>query len=120
MKVLKLLGNKMASFWCPGCNCLHTINYGEDNNPSWTWNGDQDKPSFSPSVLTRYDKITEKGKVQYEEWVKNNHKPADMVLDKIEIVCHSFVKNGEIQFLNDCTHELAGQTVKLPKFPKMD
>ena len=29
-------------------------------------------------------------------------------------VCHSFVTDGRIQFLNDCTHALAGQTVDLP------
>jgi hypothetical protein len=28
--------------------------------------------------------------------------------------CHSFVTNGKIQFLADCTHKLAGQTVELP------
>lgn len=36
--------------------------------------------------------------------------------DKIEPkpkVCHSFVRNGKIEYLNDCTHELAGQTVEL-------
>jgi hypothetical protein len=28
--------------------------------------------------------------------------------------CHSFVKNGQIQFLSDCQHELVGQTIELP------
>ena len=28
--------------------------------------------------------------------------------------CHSFIKDGQIQFLGDCTHSLAGQTVALP------
>ncbi|MCZ4340562.1 hypothetical protein O4H52_03015 [Sphingomonadaceae bacterium G21617-S1] len=32
-------------------------------------------------------------------------------------VCHSFVRNGQIEFLSDCTHALAGQTVPLPPFP---
>ena len=27
--------------------------------------------------------------------------------------CHSFVTNGEIRFIGDCTHELAGKTVNL-------
>jgi hypothetical protein len=30
--------------------------------------------------------------------------------------CHSFVREGRIKFLSDCTHELAGQTVDLPEF----
>lgn len=29
-------------------------------------------------------------------------------------VCHSFVTDGCIQYLGDCTHRLAGQTVDLP------
>lgn len=28
-------------------------------------------------------------------------------------ICHSFVRNGKIEFLSDCTHELAGKTVEL-------
>ena len=31
-------------------------------------------------------------------------------------VCHSFIRDGRIQFLGDCTHHLAGQTVDLPDF----
>jgi hypothetical protein len=34
--------------------------------------------------------------------------------DAPRLVCHSFVREGKIQFLGDCTHELAGQTVPLP------
>jgi hypothetical protein len=32
-------------------------------------------------------------------------------------VCHSFVTDGRIQFLGDCTHALANQTVELPDLP---
>lgn len=28
--------------------------------------------------------------------------------------CHSFVENGMIRYLDDCTHSLVGQTVELP------
>lgn len=28
--------------------------------------------------------------------------------------CHSFVRDGQIEFLSDCTHALAGKTVSLP------
>ena len=30
-------------------------------------------------------------------------------------VCHHFVRDGQIQYLSDCTHNLAGQTVPLPR-----
>lgn len=29
--------------------------------------------------------------------------------------CHSYVRDGRIQFLSDCTHPLAGQTIDLPE-----
>ncbi|MNJ76318.1 hypothetical protein D3C77_735750 [compost metagenome] len=31
-------------------------------------------------------------------------------------VCHSFVTDGRSQYLTDCTHALAGQTVDLPEW----
>jgi hypothetical protein len=34
--------------------------------------------------------------------------------------CHSFVRNGRIEFLGDCTHALASQTVDLPDLPAPD
>jgi len=33
-------------------------------------------------------------------------------------ICHSFIRDGKIQFLGDCTHALAGQTVDLPELPE--
>jgi len=54
----------------------------------WTWNGSHDRPTFMPSILV------------------NQHDPASR--------CHSYVKDGQIQFLSDCHHALKGQTVALP------
>jgi hypothetical protein len=31
-------------------------------------------------------------------------------------VCHSFIQEGSIIFLDDCTHTLRGQTVPLPEW----
>jgi hypothetical protein len=33
--------------------------------------------------------------------------------------CHSFVRAGRIEFLNDSTHALAGKTVDLPDLPDL-
>lgn len=55
--------------------------------PTWTWNRDTEKPTLSPSILT------------------------DMGPDGPK--CHSYVRKGKIQFLRDCGHELAGQTLDL-------
>lgn len=62
----------------------------------WGFNGNLELPTFTPSVLGRWD-----------EW------QGDGVPAKSH-VCHSFVRNGRIEFLGDCTHALAGQTVDLP------
>lgn len=86
-------GNSLM-FWCPGCDGPHRIQHGEGTGPRWGWNGSVDKPTFTPSIL-----------VQWNE-------PAG------DRVCHSFVTDGRIQFLNDCTHELAGQTVAIPEWEK--
>lgn len=72
----------------------HTIQHGAGSGPRWGWNGDVDRPTFTPSILVRY--VT---------GAKARH-----------VTCHSFVTDGLIQFLGDCTHSLAGQTVELPPF----
>lgn len=85
--------NERVSFSCPGCGWPHDINVAVNpaapNRPVWTWNGSDEKPTFSPSILV--------------------HDGFPSV-----VVCHSFVRDGQIQFLADCNHALAGKTVELP------
>ena len=57
--------------------------------PQWAWNGDTENPTLSPSLLSNTE------------------------IDGKKVVCHSFVANGKIRFLGDCTHELAEQTLPL-------
>lgn len=87
------------TYWCPGCKQAHTITFG--GAQSWTWNGDADKPTFSPSVLANGVRGTSS-----EEW--NRRHPR----------CHSFVRDGMIQYLSDCEHALAGLTVPMEKLPR--
>ena len=61
--------------------------------PRWGWNGSFDAPTFTPSLLTWW-----------------GGEGTEMPLHR----CHSFITDGKIQFLGDCTHALAGQTVELP------
>jgi hypothetical protein len=81
-------GRIMLVFECPGCESLHGPNVGE-GSPKWTWNGDIDRPTLSPSILIGKDDPRRR--------------------------CHSFIKDGKIQFLNDSFHKLSGQTVDLPE-----
>lgn len=103
--ILRELGAGRLSFWCPSCNDAHQILYGTGPGPRWGYNGHVDLPTFTPSI-----KVT---------WREPSDNPAEQLDDSkdIEKCCHSFVTNGQIEFLPDCTHELAGKTVPLPSFP---
>lgn len=80
-------------FMCPGCGVTHAF------DKRWTFNGDLDKPTISPSFLTH----------------GGRYKPGKgLPYDTEMFRCHSFIKDGMIQFLNDCTHHLKGKTVPLP------
>ena len=83
--------------FCPGCECAHGMNKG------WSFNGDYDRPTFKPSILVRGQHGTRPDGTGSED---------DGTL--VKTVCHSFVTDGRIQFLGDCTHDLKGQTVDLP------
>ena len=85
------------AFFCPGCQDVHVVN-SAPSGPRWTYNGNPERPTFSPSILVTCN------------WSKLDQS------DKDEI-CHSFVRDGQIQFLGDCTHKLAGQTVEVPEWP---
>jgi hypothetical protein len=88
-----------VEFWCPGCNCPHAVRFEGERRPRWEWNGSMDAPTFSPSILVRFS--ANPNAPEGSKW-------------RTARVCHSFVREGRIQFLSDCTHALAGQTVPLP------
>lgn len=94
-KIRKVLGGGQI-FWCPGCKSAHVVN---TSGPRWDYNDNADAPTFSPSI-----KVTYNG-------------PDAGQGDAPPAVCHSFVRDGNIQFLGDCTHVLAGQTVPIPEWP---
>lgn len=82
-------------YWCPGCNALHGVAIRPDvnsNGAGWEFSGTLERPTYSPSQLTTYG--------------VDSHN-----------VCHTFIREGMIQYLNDCTHSMRGQTVPLPPLP---
>lgn len=106
-------------WWCPGCKQSHGINVGQSSGPNWSWNNDPEKPSFSPSVLvrgTRQD-LTDEEEVQFDKDAETLTREQLLEHPVYSFRCHSFVENGHIRFLNDCTHELANQTVPIPHWP---
>lgn len=57
---------------------------------NWTWNGSIEAPTLRPSVLTTFEPY-----------------------QRPKVVCHSWINDGNVQFLNDCTHAFSGQTLEL-------
>lgn len=97
------------SFHCPGCGERHAINF--DGKHHWVWNEDVDKPTISPSILRRSGHYIPNSKGECWCSYSTTH-PDEEIPFKCE-VCHLFVINGQIQFLFDCTHNLAGQIVNM-------
>lgn len=104
MKVAKLMSSTdsqsndlgdLVWIWCPGCESYHTprvrqgIAVSRHISGLWTWNANEESPTINPSILV---------------WASEP-----------ELRCHSFVKDGNIQFLSDCAHKLKGLTVPLPE-----
>jgi hypothetical protein len=83
---------KTEQVWidCPGCGVSHAFTIKTPGFVPWTFNGNFDKPTFTPSLLCNKD---------YPE-----------------SRCHSFVTDGRIQFLGDCFHDLKNTTVELPEY----
>lgn len=94
MAKVELLRNEedeiIYCFQCPACGRHHLFWVGNDYGPVWKFNGDLEKPTIRPSIKV----IT--------GFPIGDH------------ICHSFVTDGRIQFLEDSTHHLKGQTVDLP------
>jgi len=85
----KLRRGESAYFhWCPGCNEMHPLPDG------WQFDGNLEKPTFSPSF-------------KHDGWVGG----------KIG-VCHYLLIKGKLHFQNDCTHDLNSKVVELPDLPE--
>jgi len=94
--------NDIILFRCPGCGCAHGV------SNQWQYNGNHDSPTITPSIRVRAAK-----------WPTDDEQARILAGEKIKLlptICHSFVTDGKIQYLSDCTHELAGQTVELPEW----
>jgi hypothetical protein len=106
-------------FRCPACKEAHHIRVGDGSGARWDWNGNAERPTFSPSILVTGTELTEAGRAAYEAWAAAGSNGAGVPeggFERRKVVCHSFVRDGQIEFLSDCTHALAGQTVPLPAF----
>jgi len=83
---------RLFVFHCPGCGYDHPFHTGGDpaTRPQWDWNGSLERPTFTPSLVVFKDNPVAR--------------------------CHLFMTDGNIQFLDDCFHNLAGKTVPVPDY----
>jgi len=88
--------------FCPACDCGHMF------DSRWTFNGNFDKPTFRAIML-----VTVTVPITDDEHTRimNGEK-----FEPKKLICHSFVTDGKIKFLGDCTHSMKNQEVQLPKF----
>lgn len=93
--------------WCPGCQDSHRIVIFGPN--AWTWNKSTVLPTITPSI-----------KVTGVQWATDQtfHKRRHNVEAGAEVVCHSFLTDGQWHFLADSTHVLAGQTAPMAPLPE--
>lgn len=75
------------AFWCPACNGWHTAPVS--GSSAIEWNGDAQAPSLAGSVRFAHAGGT----------------------------CHFELRDGNITYLADSTHGLAGHTAPLPPAP---
>lgn len=103
MPVLMVKGNDII-YKCPGCG-WHSlpVKIGVKTERFWEWNGDVDKPTISPSVKHFYPGSVYKA---------HPNMPA--------FCCHYHIKNGNIEFCNDCTHEHNSKTLPMQQFTEAE
>lgn len=103
MRAKRAEGGRL-SFYCPGCKTRHVVTVrGEHQGTAWEFNGSLERPTLSPSVLVTWYKPSDDD-TEFDDPTKD-----------VKQTCHSFVRDGRIEFLSDCSHSLAGQTVDLPE-----
>lgn len=77
-------------FFCPGCGCDHWITLSGDKH--WSFDGNNESPTVTPSIRVFRPKTEDHPE---------------------QTICHFYINHGQIQYLNDCVHRLAGQSVDM-------
>lgn len=111
MAKIKDYGDGRYAFFCPGCGHEHVYYCKSPHYKiSWNFNGDFDKPTFTPSLLNRT------GVHADPKW-KGPDSEKDYSKPPYSTICHLFVTNGVINYCSDCTHEYNGkQSVAMKEY----
>ncbi len=96
------------SFYCPGCEDNHGVPVvSVGGGPKWTFNGNEARPTFRPSLLVRSGHFTlgaEQRKAKGEKiecWCTYYAARPGEPVDYRCLRCHSYITDGAIQFLGD-------------------
>jgi hypothetical protein len=93
---------KRGYFFCPGCNDVHVLNI-DIKRPLiqnyWDWDENIEKPTIAGEARVSSES-RERGKLRL-----------------VKKVCIFGVKEGNIFFSPESTHQYAGQSVPLPPLP---
>lgn len=90
---------------CPACEEMHQL---PDNG--WTFDGNVDRPTFSPSF--KHGGL--RARVEKGRWTGEWHRGADG--KALDGTCHYIITAGMIQFLNDSWHRRS-DTIPMPEIP---
>ena len=107
-------GHRHITYWCQGCKTTHSVIVDGPN--AWGYNGNPESPTFTPSVLSTSGHFMTEFRNDRCWCDYNREHPEEPVSGCYR--CHTFITEGKVQFLGDCSHELAGQTLDLPEFPE--
>ena len=109
-------GDEGLTYWCQGCESTHGVK--TKGQGAWSWNQDVRNPVFGPSVLYQSHMWTPPVTAQnIEQW-----RLTPWQQTQVNHVCHTFIgcngaQPGEVIFLGDCTHSLAGTVHPFPDLP---
>lgn len=103
-------------FWCPGCEETHHVRT-DGPQAVWSFNGNVEAPTFTPSVLMRSGHFLTDHRPGSKCWCTYAQEHPERPVHFKCRQCHSFVTDGQIQFLGDCSHGMAGTTVDIPELP---
>jgi len=117
--------------WCPGCEQTHPFRIrSATGQPTWDWDGNQETPTFSPSLLChRSVHLCPDEHLAPCPGIDCGHVGHRRLYDGTLAVagphtanpawgdCHSFLRAGRWEFLGDSAHHLAGQTVPMVQLP---
>jgi hypothetical protein len=119
-KKLRSIEGGGLSYWCQGCQEMHAVRVGEGSGPRWGYNGNPEAPTFTPSVLVTSGHFAPGHLPGAGCWCTYDDDQGDDPNPFKCSVCHTFITDGKVQFLSDCTHARAGQTLDLPDLPERD